>query len=144
MNDVTFKSRLQKLGLLIFLGVIGLSGVFYLAHVSMVAAFCSTDVRQINSPGGIDYVAVRDTICDNFGGSDVVTVSVHTSGADSPIFVYEPSSFSGPIRVKWVGPSTINVGIERVAGIEKQVHDVNGISINYYVGAVGPVIERSR
>lgn len=144
MNATTFKSRLQKLGLLIFLSLIGLFGIFYLVRMSMVAVFCSTDVRRISSPDGIDYAAVEDRFCDNLGGSDVVTVSVHTSGADSPIFVYEPSSFSGPISVKWVGPRTIDVDIERVAGIEKQMHDVNGISIHYHVGAVGLVIERPR
>jgi len=36
------------------------------------------------------------------------------------------------------------VDIERVASIEKQIQDSNGISIRYQVGAVGLVVERPR
>ena len=146
MNALSVKSGAQKLRILISacLALATVLGGFYLLHVSMVAASCSSDTRRFSSPREADYATVEDAVCDNLGGSDVVTVSVHTNSSDSPIFVYSPSSFSGPIDVRWLNQNIIEISIERVQLIQKQLHDVNGLTIRYHIGAIGERVERSR
>lgn len=142
MNTTSIKSQSRKRRLLIYCGLAIVLGGLYLLHASMIGASCSSDTRRISSPSSTDYATVQDTVCDNLGGSDVVTLSVHTSSDDSPIFVFDPSSFSAPIDVRWINATTIDVTVERVQLVRKQIYDLNGISIRYHIGAVGEPVER--
>jgi hypothetical protein len=142
MTAISIRSQSRKRTLLIYVGLVIVLGGLYLLHASMIAASCSSDARRIISPGGKDYAIVVDTACDNLGGSDVVTLFVHTSSGDSPIFVFDPSSFSAPIVVRWINTATIDVTVDRVQLVQKQIYDLNGISIRYHIGAVGEPVER--
>ena len=123
----------------------GLALIFicvYILHVYFVSKSCAIDVRRISFVGGQEYAEITDKFCDNFGGSDVVTLSLHVNGNDSPVFVFDSGFESKPLEVKWLDRNNLNVSVDRVAIIQKKVTNVNGININYHIGAIGEVIVR--
>lgn len=144
MNATSLKSNSKNFILHVCVALFVILGGLYLLHMRLVATSCSSDVRRISSPDRKEYATIEDTVCDNLGGSDVVTLSVRVGKRDMPIFVFDPSSFSTPLDVRWVDATTLDVTVARVQLIEKQIYNLNGISIRYHIGAIGEPVERLR
>ena len=142
MRISTIKSVLASRRVAIYGSLFAVFGGLYLAHVISAASSCSTDLRSVASPDGTKAVSIEDTLCDSFGGSDEVTISVQTPAGESQVLVFNPSSFSGPADVRWSDSHTVEISIDRVQLIEKRVQASNGVSIHYHIGAIGEPVER--
>jgi hypothetical protein len=102
---------------------------------------CLKDRHNIPSGYG-PYAEVVETSCGDFGGSNVVEVFIaHEDGGKefkSKVFKYDPSSFSGPLQVKWEGKGALYISVERVDFILFKADTVDGYKIGYAINAVGP------
>lgn len=138
------RSQRRKRGVIFILGLVVALGGLYFLHVLSVTSSCHSDEHRVLSPGGTDYVAIQEVVCDNLGGSDAITLSVRTENGDTPVFVFNPSSFSGPVTVTWFDAHTIDVTVERVQLIETQLSEAKGITVRYHIGARGEPVGRLR
>ncbi len=113
----------------------------------VIGNICKVDTSDIPTDGGFPRAEVVETYCDGFGGSDVVEIFIRTSGDSISgtrklVFKYDPSSFSGPLRLSWVGPNELAISVDRVDGIEVRETQVSGYTVSYHIGAIGPKIVR--
>jgi hypothetical protein len=121
--------------------VVIFAGLFFLRR-HIVDANCSADSREIRFPASDIRAVVTETACSGFGATDVVRVFIQ-SGAPGffnrgkVFFVYDPSPFSAPLRLTWLSAKSLNVVVDRVAAIDKQRSNVEGVSIHYQIGHVG-------
>ena len=125
---------------LLLLSVVGISWL----HARSSA--CMTDTQSIPAIGGKSFAEIVETSCDVLGGSNVVEISIVSSGGilnkRFPVFKYDPSSFSGPINVAWMGDREFAISIDRVDGVETKETHVDGYTVSYHIGAVGPLVTR--
>lgn len=120
---------------------------FQVFRAYVISNSCKIDVSDIPTAGGFPRAEVVETYCDGFGGSDVVEIFIRTSGdnnsdAKKLVFKYDPSSFSGPLQLSWVGPNELAISVDRVDGIEVRETQVFGYTVSYHIGAIGPKIAR--
>lgn len=106
-----------------------------------------TDTSSIPAIGGKSFAEIVETSCDVLGGSNVVEISIVSSGGSIrnkrfPVFKYDPSSFSGPINVTWLSDNELTISIDRVDGVEMKETHVDGYTVSYHIGAVGPLVTR--
>lgn len=100
-----------------------------------------TDTFRRSSNGDITAV-VHEEMCDGFGASDVVSVYLEKKllgvyKVKETVFKYDPSEFSEPLNISWVGHDTLRISIDRVQFIEKQTPGAYGTTAIYSIGAVG-------
>ena len=126
---------------LLLLGVVG-TFWFYVASNA-----CMTDTSSVPAPGGGAFAEIVVTSCDVIGGSNVVEISIVSPGDGSekkrfPVFRYDPSDFSGPVKVTWASDKELAISLDRVFGFEMKETQVAGYTISYHLGAIGPVVTR--
>jgi hypothetical protein len=113
----------------------------------VISEACIVDTSDVPTVGGFPRAEVVWTSCYGFGASDVVEVFIRTNGDSTSgtrklAFKYDPSSFSGPVQLSWVGPSELSISVARVDVIEVQETQVFGYNVSYHIGAVGPKTAR--
>lgn len=126
---------------LLLLGVVG-TFWFYVASKA-----CMTDTSSVPAPGDGAFAEIVETSCDVMGGSNVVEISIVSSegGPKNKRFLvlkYDPSDFSGPLKVTWVSDKELAISIDRVFGFETKETQVAGYTISYHIGAIGPMVTR--
>ena len=121
--------------------------IFLVVRHHVISEDCIVDTSDVPTVGGFPRAEVVQTSCDGFGGSDVVEIFVRTNGNSTSgtrklTFKYDPSSFSGPVQVSWVGPTELAISVDRVDVIEVRETQVFGYTVSYHIGAVGPKTAR--
>jgi hypothetical protein len=126
-----------------------------IASIAMVAAIvvhrsakpgylgtdCSVDIHRTSSQFGTEFAELRYTVCSDLGGSYVGEILIHGADLDpngALVFKFDPSSFSGPVKLSWLDVKTLKVSVDRVDFIQHQVQTVGTYSVEYQIGAVGP------
>ena len=87
--------------------------------------------------------------CDGFGGFEVVIISRLVSRGiwpvpDATIFVYNPTDAYLPRGAPWthdpvatwLSPNELQIAVDRVGQIRRQVTEARGIKIIYRIGSV--------
>jgi hypothetical protein len=120
---------------------------FLALRAYVISNTCKVDMPDTPTAGVFPRAEVVETYCDGFGGSDVVEIFIRTSGDSisgtrNLVFKYDPSSFSGPVRLSWVGPNELAISVDRVDVIEVRETQVSGYTVSYHIGAIGPKIAR--
>lgn len=115
---------------------------FFVVRHRLQNEYCNEKSRNVYYKGSAMHAVIDETVCSGFGGSDVVTVSLAKNDKwmfeeNEIVFKYDPSEYSGPLRIKWLRPDALEVSIDRVQFIEHQTSGAFGVSIVYRIGAVG-------
>ncbi|MDR3560405.1 MAG: hypothetical protein P4N59_03035 [Negativicutes bacterium] len=102
----------------------------------------------MSSSGGNFDAVVDDMSCDGFGGFEVIIVRLVSRGMwpipDATIFVYNPTDAYRPRGVPWthdpvvtwLSPNELQIAVDRVGQIRRQVSEARGIKIIYRIGSV--------
>ena len=103
---------------------------------------CAQENRTISCKLG-NYDAVVEEVCCN---ACIVTIKLHRTnawGAESSVFVYETTnvyddnkSRSHDPVITWLNANELEIAVDRVGRITRQIAESSGIKIIYRIGSV--------
>ena len=113
---------------------------FFAARYAIHERFCSHDSRVI--PGAGDYdVLIEVEDCNGFGSDTIVGVKLRDKGPwhfEDIALIYEPvydvGNFSNTPDVKWIDSKNLQISVNTVSQIRREIGSINGIHITYRIG----------
>jgi len=106
---------------------------------------CSNDFRAISPSEGNFEAVVEEECCSGFASWCAVRIKLRKIdgwGFDTEIFVYNPTFVyeKGPWTheplVVWLSPNELDITVDRVGSIHKQLSKARGVKIEYHIVSV--------